>query len=83
MFRKVNIPILGMIENMSYYVDADGRKVSIFGEGGGKRLADEFSIPLLGSVPIDVSLREASDTGMQYNGKSQGVYLEIARKLTQ
>ncbi len=83
MFIKTGVRLSGVIENMSYYVDADGRKVSIFGEGGGKRLADEFSIPLLGSVPIDVSLREASDTGMQYNGKSQGVYLEIARKLTQ
>lgn len=83
MFIKTGVKLSGVIENMSYYVDADGRKVSIFGEGGGKRLADEFAISLLGSVPIDVSLCEASDTGMQYNGKYQGVYLEIARKLTQ
>jgi ATP-binding protein involved in chromosome partitioning len=83
MFIKTGVKLSGVIENMSYYVDADGRQVNIFGEGGGKRLADEFSVPLLGSVPIDVNLREASDTGMQYNGNSQGVYLEIARKLTQ
>ncbi len=79
MFLKTGVKILGVIENMSYFTDADGKQIAIFGEGGGKRLADELSVPLLGSVPIDVELRKASDCGMQYNGICAGVYREIVK----
>lgn len=81
MFEKTGVKLLGVIENMSYFSDANGNKIAIFGEGGGKKLADEFTIPLLGSVPIDTALRESSDSGMQYNGICAGVYREVAEKL--
>lgn len=81
MFLKTGAKLLGVIENMSYFTDASGKQITIFGEGGGKRLANELSIPLLGSIPIDIALREASDSGMQYNGICAGVYSEIAKKL--
>lgn len=81
MFLKTGAKLLGVIENMSYFTDANGERVAIFGEGGGKRLADELSIPLLGSIPIDVALREASDSGMEYSGICAGVYKDIAKKL--
>ena len=52
MFRKLNVPILGVVENMSYFVAPDtGARYAIFGEGGGARVAEEFGIPLLGQVP--------------------------------
>lgn len=81
MFIKTGVKLLGVIENMSYFIDANGNKIAIFGEGGGKRLAEELSAPLLGNIPIDVSLREASDAGMQYNGICAAIYKEMARKL--
>jgi len=79
MFLKTGVKLLGVIENMSYFADANGEHIAIFGEGGGKRLADELSIPLLGSIPIDVALRVASDSGMEYNGICAGVYKGIAK----
>ena len=81
MFQKTGVKLLGIVENMSYFVDSNDEKVAIFGEGGGKKLADEFLIPLLGSVPIDVSLRAASDAGLQYSGIYTSVYKEIAEKV--
>jgi ATP-binding protein involved in chromosome partitioning len=81
MFLKTGAKLLGVIENMSYFTDADGKKIAIFGEGGGRRLADELSVPLLGSIPIDVALREASDSGMEYKGICAGVYRDVAEGL--
>ena len=63
MFEKVNVPNLGFIENMSYYLKADGTKEHIFGEGGGQKLADEFNVELLGEIPIDTNIRIAGDSG--------------------
>jgi ATP-binding protein involved in chromosome partitioning len=63
MFEKVNVPNLGFIENMSYYLKADGEKEYIFGQGGGKRIADEFGVKLLGEIPIDTNVRIAGDSG--------------------
>ncbi len=63
MFEKVNVPNLGFIENMSYYLKDDGEKEYIFGEGGGKRLAEEFGVKLLGEIPIDTNVRIAGDSG--------------------
>jgi ATP-binding protein involved in chromosome partitioning len=63
MFEKVNVPNLGFIENMSYYMKADGEKEYIFGKGGGKKLADEFGVELLGEIPIDTNVRIAGDSG--------------------
>ena len=65
MFAKVNVPVLGLIENMSYFVSpSDGRRYDIFGSGGGEREAKRLRVPLLGQVPIDIATREAGDRGM-------------------
>jgi ATP-binding protein involved in chromosome partitioning len=65
MYQKLNIPVLGLIENMSFFVCPSCRHESdIFGRGGGERLADEMGIPFLGSIPISERLREGGDTGV-------------------
>ncbi|GEM48162.1 Mrp/NBP35 family ATP-binding protein [Deinococcus cellulosilyticus] len=64
MFKKSSIPILGVVENMSYFVAPDtGTRYDIFGHGGGKRKAEQMSLHFLGEVPLDMPLREASDQG--------------------
>lgn len=63
---KVNVPVLGLIENMAWFTPAElpGNKYFIFGKDGGKRLAEELNIPLLGQIPIVQSIREGGDTGV-------------------
>jgi ATP-binding protein involved in chromosome partitioning len=64
MFRKVNIPVLGLVENMSYFICPDcGHQYDIFGHGGAKRRAAELEIPFLGEVPINISIRVHGDEG--------------------
>ena len=63
MFREVRVPILGIVENMSYFVDPSGTKTSIFGVGGGQKLATESGVPFLGELPIDPRVAECGDTG--------------------
>jgi ATP-binding protein involved in chromosome partitioning len=64
MFHKVNVPILGIVENMSYFTTPNGERVEIFGHGGGKAEAARQKIPFLGEVPIFTEIREAGDRGM-------------------
>ncbi|MCS7064043.1 MAG: Mrp/NBP35 family ATP-binding protein [Methylacidiphilales bacterium] len=65
MFKKVNVPVLGLIENMSYFVcPNDGNRYFIFGEGGGKREAERMGVPLLAEVPIELEVRESGDDGI-------------------
>jgi ATP-binding protein involved in chromosome partitioning len=65
MFAKVNVPILGLIENMSYFLcPGDGRRYDIFGSGGGVREAARLQVPLLGQVPLEMALRESGDLGV-------------------
>jgi len=65
MFEKVNVPVIGLIENMSYFVSpSDQRRYEIFGSGGGEREAKRLRVPLLGQIPIDIATREAGDRGM-------------------
>jgi len=65
MFAKVNVPVLGIIENMSYFLSpSDGKRYDIFGSGGGEREAARLRVPLLGAVPLDIETREAGDRGM-------------------
>jgi ATP-binding protein involved in chromosome partitioning len=63
MFEKVNVPVLGIIENMSYYTNTDGSKEYIFGQGGGLKLSNELGINFLGEVPINTQVRIAGDEG--------------------
>jgi ATP-binding protein involved in chromosome partitioning len=65
MFAKVNVPVLGLVENMSYFLSpSDGKRYDIFGTGGGAREAERLGVPLLGQIPIDIATREAGDRGM-------------------
>src|SRR4029079_8635449 len=64
MFRKVSIPLLGMVENMSYFLCPDnGKRYDIFGSGGAQRKAAELGVPFLGEVPINIGIRERGDAG--------------------
>jgi ATP-binding protein involved in chromosome partitioning len=64
MFRQLNIPVLGVIENMSYFVCGHcGEKTDIFGTGGGRKMAEDLQIPFLGEVPIDTRVRSGGDEG--------------------
>jgi len=65
MFEKVNVPVLGIVENMAYFTPPDlpDRKYYLFGEGGARRLAETLGVPFLGEVPIEEALRESGDRG--------------------
>ena len=84
---KVGVPVLGLIENMSYFTPAElpENKYYIFGRGGGKRLADELGIPLLGEVPLVQSIREGGDEGipvvLQAGHPAAQIFEQIAAKL--
>jgi ATP-binding protein involved in chromosome partitioning len=64
MARKTHVPLLGVIENMSYYALPDGSKDFLFGEGGARAFAEQEGLPLLGEIPITRRLRESGDAGM-------------------
>lgn len=65
MFEKVNVPVLGLVENMSYFLSpSDGKRYDIFGSGGGEREAKRLRVPLLGQIPIDIATREGGDRGI-------------------
>jgi ATP-binding protein involved in chromosome partitioning len=80
MFRKVSIPILGMVENMAFFVCPDtGKRWDIFGSGGARRTAQEMDIPFLGEVPIQIPIREHGDAGKtaaNYDDPAARPYLE-------
>jgi ATP-binding protein involved in chromosome partitioning len=64
MFETVAVPILGVVENMSYFLAPDtGTRYNIFGEGGGERLAAQYGVPFLGAVPLGMEVREGGDRG--------------------
>ena len=63
MFREVRVPVLGIVENMSYFVGEDGKRYEIFRHGGGKKLADAAGVPFLGELPIDPRVAECGDRG--------------------
>jgi ATP-binding protein involved in chromosome partitioning len=63
MFAKVNVPILGLIENMAWFECDAGKKYYLFGDGGGVREAEILNVPLLGRIPIDIATRERGDSG--------------------
>lgn len=64
MFETVHVPVLGIVENMSYFIAPDtGARYNIFGEGGGQKLAEQYDVPFLGSVPLGIEVREGGDKG--------------------
>jgi ATP-binding protein involved in chromosome partitioning len=65
MFETVAVPVLGVVENMSYFIAPDtGVRYNIFGEGGGERLAEQYGVPFLGAVPLGLDVREGGDKGV-------------------
>lgn len=87
MFRKVDIPVLGVVENMSLHICSQcGHEEAIFGAGGGERIATDYQTELLGQLPLMRSIREQTDSGTpsviaEPEGRVAGIYREIARKL--
>lgn len=72
MFRELSIPILGVVENMSFLQLPDGTRMEVFGKGGGSRLAELASVPLLGTVPLDPDVRQGGDEGIPIVVSSPG-----------
>ncbi|MEL6489082.1 MAG: Mrp/NBP35 family ATP-binding protein [Cyanobacteria bacterium J06634_6] len=87
MFEQLNVPILGLVENMSYFIppDAPDKQYAIFGTGGGEKAAEELGVPLLGKVPLEMPVREGGDVGMpivlgEPDSASAIALMEIAKK---
>jgi ATP-binding protein involved in chromosome partitioning len=86
MFRRVDVPVLGIVENMSYFVAPDtGKRYEIFGHGGARREAEKLGVPFLGEVPLVMAIRETSDAGTpivvaEPESASAAAYREIAAR---
>jgi ATP-binding protein involved in chromosome partitioning len=63
MFRHLDVPVFGVVENMSYLEMPDGSRMDVFGTGGGERLAQEAGVPFIGSIPLDPAVRQGGDAG--------------------
>jgi Mrp family chromosome partitioning ATPase len=87
MFEKVNVPVLGLIENMSYFAcPSDGKRYDIFGSGGGLRESKRLRVPLLGQIPIDIATRESGDRGLPITAETDdsavsAEFMKIAQEL--
>ncbi|MBC8104344.1 MAG: Mrp/NBP35 family ATP-binding protein [Cytophagales bacterium] len=88
-FQKMNVPILGIIENMSYFIAPDtGKSYHIFGHGGGQEAAEELKVPFLGEIPLDIPTRKGGDEGQpvlisQPDSLQATVFREVAGRLAQ
>ena len=87
MAKRVNLSVIGVIENMSYFRGDDGKEYRLFGEGGGQELADDLEVPLLGKVPLVPQLREGADSGSPIvvsdpDDESSKIFRSIAHSLT-
>ncbi|MBL8259911.1 MAG: iron-sulfur cluster carrier protein ApbC [Candidatus Competibacteraceae bacterium] len=86
MFEKVEVPVLGIVENMSIHICSKcGHEEHIFGEGGGQRMAAQYDVPFLGSLPLDIRIREETDNGQptvaaEPDSRIAGLYRDIARR---
>jgi ATP-binding protein involved in chromosome partitioning len=86
MFEKVDVPVLGIVENMSIHICSQcGHEEHIFGEGGGRRIAEQDQVGFLGALPLDIRIRQEVDNGnptvvVDPEGRIAQVYREIARK---
>ncbi len=89
MFERVNVPVLGVVENMSYFIAPDtGKKYDIFGVGGGEKICNELNVNLLGGIPIDPRIRQGGDNGkpMVYvipDADESKILMDISRRLTE
>ena len=87
MFAKVNVPVIGLVENMSYFLcPGDGKRYPIFGAGGGEKEARRLGVPLLGQIPIDIATREGGDNGRPVvatdpKGMVASAFLGIAERI--
>ncbi|HEX4943129.1 MAG TPA: Mrp/NBP35 family ATP-binding protein, partial [Usitatibacteraceae bacterium] len=87
MFEKVGVPILGIVENMAIHVCSKcGHAEHIFGHGGGERMCKDFDVEFLGGLPLDIGIREQTDSGKPTvvadpDGKIAAIYRDIARKV--
>jgi ATP-binding protein involved in chromosome partitioning len=86
MFEKVNVPILGLVENMSYFTTPNGERVEIFGHGGGRAEAGRRNLPFLGEIPIYLEIRQGGDNGMPVvvsnpQGAAGQAFITIAKSL--
>ncbi|TVM07448.1 iron-sulfur cluster carrier protein ApbC [Vreelandella aquamarina] len=87
MFRKVNVPVLGIVENMSvYHCEKCGHEAAIFGTGGGDRIAAEYDTQVLGRLPLSLSIRELADSGnpsvvSEPEGSASQAFAQIARQM--
>jgi ATP-binding protein involved in chromosome partitioning len=87
MFKRVNVPVLGIVENMSYFLcPSCGERSNIFGTGGARREAERQGVPFLGEVPLHMTIREKSDSGMpvvatEPDGEHAKIYREIAARV--
>ena len=86
MFEKVEVPVLGVVENMSIHICSEcGHAEHIFGSGGGEKMCDQYNVDFLGSLPLDISIRENADGGHPSvaddpNSKASEIYRDIARR---
>ena len=88
MARRSAMPVVGVIENMSYFETPEGRRFELFGRGGGRKLADSVGVPLLGRIPLDPALGKGADTGRPImisrpDGPTAGLFLDTARRLVE
>jgi ATP-binding protein involved in chromosome partitioning len=86
MFKRTNVKILGIIENMTSFISDDGVEHFIFGKDGGKNIAEKFNIELLGQIPINIELRKKSDEGIPFvelykEDKISKIFESIAKKI--
>ena len=86
MFDKLGVKILGLVDNMSYFIGDDGKKYKIFGEGGVKKTAEEFNKEFLGEIPINSEIGKCGDEGKPIveanpNNEISKIYLEFAKKI--
>jgi len=83
MFKQVRVPILGIVENMSYLIaPQSGERIDVFGEGGGKRTADQMEVPFLGELPLDPNVRRGGDGGKPV-ALTTGIFADLTARVVE